>query len=116
MEKDILSWLVDQAPVIVVLGIAIWWLAKRLEKKEAELKQAIDRKEEEIRDLQKYAREKTIELLGALKDTVRVLDKVTEGQQDVRSDIKSLHDSVLARIDKLEIDTLRDGTNSRRTN
>ncbi len=30
------SWLLEQAPVIVVMGIVIWWLAKRLVKSESE--------------------------------------------------------------------------------
>lgn len=30
------TWLVQQAPVIVVLGIVVYWLAKRLEKAQDE--------------------------------------------------------------------------------
>ena len=33
-DPTILTWLLQQAPVIVVLGVVIWWLAKRLEKVE----------------------------------------------------------------------------------
>ena len=33
---EIWTWLAQQAPVIVVMGIAIWWLIKRLEKSEGE--------------------------------------------------------------------------------
>jgi len=36
MVEGISSWLFEQAPVIVVLGIVIWWLAKRLTKAEDE--------------------------------------------------------------------------------
>ena len=36
MAESISSWLFEQAPVIVVLGIVIWWLAKRLTKAEDE--------------------------------------------------------------------------------
>jgi len=31
-----ISWLLDQAPVIAVMGVVIWWLAKRLTKAEDE--------------------------------------------------------------------------------
>lgn len=31
---DISTWLVEQAPVIVVMGVVIYWLANRLEKAE----------------------------------------------------------------------------------
>jgi hypothetical protein len=31
---DIWDWLKDQAPVIVVMGVVMWWLAKRLVKSE----------------------------------------------------------------------------------
>ena len=30
------GWLLEQAPVIVVMGVVIWWLAKRLVKSESE--------------------------------------------------------------------------------
>ena len=33
---EIGSWLLQQAPVIVVMGVVIWWLAKRLVKSEDE--------------------------------------------------------------------------------
>lgn len=36
MENGIFTWLLEQAPVIVVMGVAIWWLAKRLVKAEEE--------------------------------------------------------------------------------
>jgi len=36
MENGMLNWLLEQAPVIVVMGVAIWWLAKRLVKSEDE--------------------------------------------------------------------------------
>jgi len=29
------GWLLEQAPVIVVMGVVIWWLAKRLVKSES---------------------------------------------------------------------------------
>jgi hypothetical protein len=28
--NDISSWLLEQAPVIIVMGVVIWWLAKQL--------------------------------------------------------------------------------------
>jgi len=34
MNEGILGWLLDQAPVIVIMGIVIWWLQKRLIKSE----------------------------------------------------------------------------------
>lgn len=30
--EEVTKWLLEQSPVIVVMGIVIWWLAKRLEK------------------------------------------------------------------------------------
>lgn len=33
------EWLLQQSPVIVVMGVAIWWLAKQLMRKEAQLEQ-----------------------------------------------------------------------------
>jgi hypothetical protein len=96
MEKELFDWLALQAPVIVVLGMALWWMSRRLEKKE-----------QKIEELQDYTRDKTFELLSTLKDTVRVLDKVAEGQADVRKDIHELSNILSARIDKFELDSLR---------
>lgn len=33
---EIGKWLLQQAPVVVVMGVVIWWLAKRLMKAEEE--------------------------------------------------------------------------------
>jgi cytochrome c-type biogenesis protein CcmH/NrfF len=33
---EIGNWLLQQSPVIIVMGIVIWWLAKRLEKAQDE--------------------------------------------------------------------------------
>tara|TARA_Y100001938_G_scaffold11456_1_gene14280 strand:+ start:2600 stop:2848 length:249 start_codon:yes stop_codon:yes gene_type:complete len=30
MSDSISSWILEQAPVIVVMGVVIWWLAKQL--------------------------------------------------------------------------------------
>lgn len=36
-ETSALTWLLQQAPVIVVMGIVIWWLARQLTKKDSQL-------------------------------------------------------------------------------
>jgi hypothetical protein len=36
-EASILQWLLQQAPVIGVMGLVIWWLAARFTKKDTEL-------------------------------------------------------------------------------
>jgi len=36
MAAEIGMWLLEQAPVIVLMGVVIWWLAKRLIKSENE--------------------------------------------------------------------------------
>jgi hypothetical protein len=35
-DPTIVSWLVQQAPVVVVMGVIIWYLAKKLNKAESE--------------------------------------------------------------------------------
>lgn len=32
--SEIGGWLIEQAPVVVVMGVVVWWLAKRLVKAE----------------------------------------------------------------------------------
>jgi len=34
IEPGIVSWLVEQGSVIVIMGVIVWWLARRLEKVE----------------------------------------------------------------------------------
>ena len=34
LTPDLLTWLIQQAPVVVVMGAAIYWLAKKLNKAE----------------------------------------------------------------------------------
>jgi len=34
---DIWTWLIQQSPVIVVMGVVIWWLAKKYTDKDREL-------------------------------------------------------------------------------
>ena len=36
IAPDLLSWLVQQAPVVVVMGAAIYWLATKLNKAEGD--------------------------------------------------------------------------------
>ena len=36
LAAEIGMWLLEQAPVIVLMGVVIWWLAKRLMKSENE--------------------------------------------------------------------------------
>ena len=39
LQIDMGNWLLQQAPVIVVMGIAIWWLVRQLAKKDKQLLQ-----------------------------------------------------------------------------
>lgn len=34
VNSDLSSWLIQQAPVVVVMGVVVYWLAKRYEKAE----------------------------------------------------------------------------------
>lgn len=36
IESTLITWLVDQAGLVVLMGVVIWWLAKRYEKAEQE--------------------------------------------------------------------------------
>lgn len=35
-SPEITSWLLDQAPMTIVMGVVIWWLSKKLSKVESE--------------------------------------------------------------------------------
>tara|TARA_R110000796_G_scaffold58413_5_gene134898 strand:- start:5790 stop:6083 length:294 start_codon:yes stop_codon:yes gene_type:complete len=36
LTPDLLTWLIQQAPVVVVMGLAIYWLTKKLNKAESD--------------------------------------------------------------------------------
>lgn len=99
MEKDLLTWLVQQAPVVVVLGIAIYVLYRKTESKDAEIK-----------ELNIYIREKTLEMLVTLRDVSVVLEKVTDSHTEVKDTVKEMRSTILERINKLELDSLKNGS------
>jgi hypothetical protein len=70
------NWLLQQSPIIVVMGIVIWWLAKRLEKAQDD-KDTLSKDVVKITALweEKYQKEsnkdeKIIELLTEIKTIV----------------------------------------------
>lgn len=91
MQEEILKWLVSQAPVVVVMGIVIWALFKKLEKSE-----------EEVKELNQYIREKTLEMLITLKDTVVVLDKLSAAHHDVKEEVSNLRIQIMSKIEQSE--------------
>jgi len=106
MEKDLLSWLVQQAPVVVVLGIAIYFLYQQMKQKDTEIKGLNN----EIKELNIYIRDKTMDMLVTLRDVSVVIDKVTEGQDHISAEVREMQNNILARIDKLELDGLKYGS------
>jgi hypothetical protein len=86
-SPDLLNWLVQQAPVVVVMGAAIWWLAKKLTKAEddkdelakdvikltalwQEKSDKIDQKSEKNNDKNLLVNEQIIEMLREIKNLV----------------------------------------------
>ena len=81
---EISAWLIEQAPVIVLMGIIIYWLANRLIKSEAEkdelakdvIKVATlwEEKSDKIGDASEKTKEQILELLRDIKMLVKVKD------------------------------------------
>lgn len=78
-ETSLLDWLLLQAPVVVVMGIVIWWLQKRYVNTTAKLEVSQDQKAsmaqdmiefikiiKEDRDKEKYEKDK--EMLSIMRD------------------------------------------------
>ena len=83
-DPTLINWLVQQAPVVVVMGAAIWWLAKKLNKAEndkdemakevikltalwEEKNDKIDAKNEKIDEKNTKISEQILELLREIK-------------------------------------------------
>lgn len=83
-DPTMVSWLVQQAPVVVVMGAAIWWLAKKLNKAEddkdemakdvikltalwEEKSDKIDAKSEKVNEHNAKVNEQILELLREIK-------------------------------------------------
>jgi hypothetical protein len=81
LSADIGSWLLEQAPVIVLMGVVIWWLAKRLIKSEGDkddlakdvikLTTLWEEKNGAMDDSSDKDREKILELLRDIKMLVK---------------------------------------------
>jgi hypothetical protein len=75
---NIWSWLIQQAPVIVVMGIVIYWLAKRLTKAEED-KDVLSRDVVKLTTVweEKYAKEddKNAEVIKLLTEIKTIVSK-----------------------------------------
>lgn len=83
MNIELTEWLLQQAPVIVVLGIVIWWLARQYLKKDKQLTQMS---------------EKTIQLATKWEEKAEYLgnknkeshSEIMQGQRAMASDIAEI--------------------------
>jgi intracellular sulfur oxidation DsrE/DsrF family protein len=86
-DPNLVSWLVQQAPVVVVMGAAIYWLAKKLNKAETEKDEMakdvikltalweeksdkLDAKNEKINEKNTKVNEQILELLREIRTLV----------------------------------------------
>lgn len=86
MNETVSSWLFEQAPVIVVMGIVIWWLARRLTKAE-------DAKDELYNNVIKLTTlwESKASELG--EDDKEFKEKVLEGLNEIKITLKNKNNS-----------------------
>lgn len=76
-------WLLEQAPVIIVMGVIIWWLTKRLEKAEEE-KDSLAKDviklttlwEEKSDQLNKHGEKLSEQVLELLQDIRLIVSKI----------------------------------------
>jgi len=86
-DPSMINWLIQQAPVVVVMGAAIWWLANKLNKAEndkdemakevikltalwEEKSDKIDSKSEKLDEKNTKVNEQILELLRDIKTVV----------------------------------------------
>lgn len=81
MAVEVGAWLLEQAPVIVLMGVIIWYLAKKLDKSEHDkddlakdvIKVATlwEEKNDKMDDISEKHREQILELLRDIKMLVK---------------------------------------------
>jgi uncharacterized protein YgfB (UPF0149 family) len=88
---EIGAWLLEQAPVIVLMGVVIVWLAKRLSKSEREkdelakdvikLATLWEEKSDKLEENSERTKEQILEFLRDIKMLVKnIIDKINNGQ------------------------------------
>lgn len=85
LAAEIGMWLLEQAPVIVLMGVVIWWLAKKLNKSEKEkdelAKDVIrvatlwEEKSDKLENNSDKMKEQILELLRDIKMLVKGINK-----------------------------------------
>lgn len=79
-EMSVLKYLLQQAPIVVFMGVVIWWLAKRYEKKDQQCeKLSID-----IISLASHWEEwlRNNDIPGAHKDILEKLEEIKDILKD----------------------------------
>jgi hypothetical protein len=97
-----LSWLLQQAPVVVVMGLALYVLWKDNKSIRKEAKRDRESHAAQLKELNDYSKSKELEHLATLKDVVVIMDQVTEGQNKTQDDFAAVKDLVLGKIDDLK--------------
>lgn len=76
MEESIINYLLQQAPVIVLMGLALWWVVKRLE-----------RKEQEMNDMSK-------EFIKVISDYQTLVSRDLDTDREIRDLLQEIRDYV----------------------
>ncbi len=83
LNINIGNWLIEQAPVIVVMGIVIWWLAKQLLRKDKQLTQVSEKTiqlstkwEEKAEQLGDKNKESHKQIMGTQETVIKELAEI----------------------------------------
>lgn len=76
MEDSLIHYLIQQGPVIVLMGLALYWVIKRLEKKEIEMN-----------DMSK-------EFIKVISDYQTIANRDLETDREIREILKEIRDYV----------------------
>jgi len=91
-----LAWLLQQAPVVVVMGLALYVLWKDNKSIRKEASKDRQKHKEELQVLNKEVRDKEVQYLDTLKDVVSVMDDVEKGQEKTQNLIMSIKELVMS--------------------
>lgn len=111
--QHLLEWLLNQAAVVVVMGVVIYFQQKEKLKLIDKQEKLVQEHREEVAKLRDHSAKKDLEQLESLSNVNTLLDRNVEGQKEIKEvalkeikDVKDLmletKDSVLTKFDEFK--------------
>jgi ABC-type nickel/cobalt efflux system permease component RcnA len=102
MSEQVIGWLLQQAPVVIVMGLGLYFLWKDNKSIRKEAHKDRLKHKEEMQKLNDDIRLKEVDYIKTLTDVTVLMDKVTEGQDKIQIEFALHKDRMLDKFDDLK--------------